>query len=84
MANSVILKLNYGSRSGEVFTTSRHSLDSLEVYNSIANTSKWVPFLPPSDVYVKSFLYPFYTLINSIAHTHTKEIPGIFGFELEI
>ena len=37
----------------------------LRVYNSIANTSKWVLFLPPSDVYVISFLYPFYTLINS-------------------
>ena len=37
------------------------------IYNSIANTSKWVLFLPPSDVYVKNFLYPFYTLINSIA-----------------
>ena len=34
------------------------------VYNSIANTSKGVLFLPPSDVYVRSFLYPFYTLIK--------------------
>ena len=34
------------------------------VYNSIANTSKEVLFLPPSDVYVRSFLYPFYTLIK--------------------
>ena len=39
------------------------------LYNYIAKTSKWVLFLPPSDVYVRSFLYPFYTLINSIAHT---------------
>ena len=30
----------------------------------IANTSKWVLFLPPSDVYVRSFLYLFYTLIK--------------------
>ena len=33
------------------------------VYNSIANTSKGVLFLPPSDVYVRSFLYLLYTLI---------------------
>ena len=29
LANSVVSKVNYGSRSGEVFTTSRHSFDSL-------------------------------------------------------
>ena len=34
------------------------------VYNSIANTGKGVLFLPPSDVYVRSFLYLFYTLIK--------------------
>ena len=34
------------------------------VYNSIANTSKWVLFLPPSDVYVRSFLYLLYTLLE--------------------
>ena len=34
------------------------------VYNSIVNTSKRVLFLPPSDVYVRSFLYPLYTLIK--------------------
>ena len=32
------------------------------VYNSIANTSKRVLFLPPSDVYVRSFLYLLYIL----------------------
>ena len=32
------------------------------VYNSIANTSKWVLFLPPSDVYVRGFLDLLYTL----------------------
>ena len=35
-----------------------------KVFNSIANTSKGVLFLPPSDVYVRSFLYLFYTLIK--------------------
>ena len=30
LANSVILKCKLGSRSGEVFTTSKYSLDSLE------------------------------------------------------
>ena len=34
------------------------------VYNSIANTSKGVLFLPPFDVYVRSFLYLLYTLIK--------------------
>ena len=34
------------------------------VYNSTDNTSKRVFFLPPSDVYVRSLLYPFYTLIK--------------------
>ena len=34
------------------------------VYNSIVNTSKGVLFLPPSDAYVRSFLYLLYTLIK--------------------
>ena len=34
------------------------------VYDSIANTSKGVLFLPPSDVYVRNFLYLFNTLIK--------------------
>ena len=34
------------------------------VYNSIANSSKGVLFLPPSDVYVRRFLYLLYTLIK--------------------
>ena len=34
------------------------------VYNSIANTSKGVLVLPPSDVYVRNFLYLLYTLIK--------------------
>ena len=34
------------------------------VYNSIANTGKGVLFLPPSDAYVRSFLYLLYTLIK--------------------
>ena len=47
------------------------------VYNSIANTSKGVLFLPPSDVYVRSFLYLLYTLIklyyiHTHTHTHTE------------
>ena len=35
-----------------------------KVYNSIANTNKGVFFLPPSDAYVRSFLYLLYTLIK--------------------
>ena len=34
------------------------------VYNSIANTSKGGTLLPPSDAYVRSFLYLLYTLIK--------------------
>ena len=34
------------------------------VYNSAANTSKGVLFLPPSDAYVRSFLCLLYTLIK--------------------
>ena len=34
------------------------------VYNSIANTGKGVLFVPPSDAYVRSFLYLLYTLIK--------------------
>ena len=34
------------------------------VYNFIANTSKWVLFLPPSDACVRSFLYLLYTLVK--------------------
>ena len=33
-------------------------------YNFIANTNKPVLFLPPSDAYVRSFLYLLYTLIK--------------------
>ena len=38
--------------------------DILWLYNFIVNTSKWVLFLPPSDAYVRSFLYLLYTLIK--------------------
>ena len=34
------------------------------VYNSIANTSKGVLFIAPSDVCVRNFLYHLYTLIK--------------------
>ena len=34
------------------------------LYNLIVNTSKRVLFLPPSDAYVRSFLYLLYTLIK--------------------
>ena len=35
------------------------------VYNFIVNTSKRALFLPPSDAYVRSFLYLLYTLIKN-------------------
>ena len=46
------------------------------VYNFIANTSKGGTLLPPSDAYVRSFLYLLYTLIKlyyTHTHTHKKE-----------
>ena len=48
------------------------------VYNSIVNASKGGTLLPPSDAYVRSFLYLLYTLIklyytHTDTHTHTKD-----------
>ena len=46
------------------------------VYNSTANTSKGGALLPPSDAYIRSFLYLIYTLIKLYyTHTHTHKIP---------
>ena len=39
-------------------------ITNYRVNNSMANTSKGVLFLPPSDAYVRSFLYILYTLIK--------------------
>ena len=54
------------------------------VYNSVVNTSKGVLFLPPSDAYVRSFLYLLYTSIKlyyTHTHTHTKRnIIAIIAF----
>ena len=38
--------------------------------NSIANSSNWILFLPPFDVYVRSFLHLLYILIK-LYYTHT-------------
>ena len=46
------------------------------VYNSIANASKRVLFLPPSDVYIRSFLYLLYTLIK-LYYTKALSDPGL-------
>ena len=35
-----------------------------QVYNALLKTSKGALFLSPSEVYVRSFLYPIYTLIK--------------------
>ena len=40
---------------------------------NIQKTKIGVLFLPPSDAYVKSFLYLLYTLLNFITHTQKKE-----------
>ena len=49
-----------------------------KVYNSFANSSEGVLFLPPSDVYVRRFLYPFYTLI-SLLHKSSEPSNLISG-----
>ena len=45
------------------------------VYNSIADTSKGVLFLPPSDLYVRSFLYLLYTLLHKSSE-QSSLVPG--------
>ena len=49
------------SRSDEVFTTSRQSLDYI---TSLLTLASRYSFCPPSDAYVRSFLYLLYTLIK--------------------
>ena len=50
----------------------------------MANTSKWVLFLPPPDAYVRSFLYLLYTLIKlyytNIKTNKTLYITNLFKF----
>ena len=46
------------------------------VYNFIANTSKGVLFLPPSEAYVRSFLYLLYTLMKL---SYTKALSLVSG-----
>ena len=48
------------------------------VYNSIANTSKEVLFLPPSDAYVRRFLYLVYTLLT-LLHESSERSSFISG-----
>ena len=42
------------------------------LYNLIINTSNRVLFLPPSDAYVRSFLYLLYTLVK-LYYTQKKK-----------
>ena len=46
-------------------------------YSFIADTSKRVLFLPPSDVYVRSFLYLLYILIK-LYYTKALSDPALF------
>ena len=46
------------------------------VYNSIANTSKGGTLLPPSDAYVRSFLYLLYTL-TKLYYTKALSDPAL-------
>ena len=46
--------------------------------NSIANSSNWILFLPPFDVYVRSFLHLLYILIKLYyTHTHREISQGV-------
>ena len=57
------------------------------VYNSIANTSKEVLFLPPSDAYVRRFLYLVYTLLTLLHESSERSSfisgPGLNSSPLE-
>ena len=71
LANPVSYNVNYGSVSSEVLWLWMspdirviQCNNKLKLYNSFANTSEGSLFLPPSYVYVRSFLYLFYTLIK--------------------
>ena len=69
--------VSYGSESGKTFTTLRHSFDLLlitnwKAYSSLAKTSEWGSLCPPSDVYVRSFLCPFFALIK-LCYTRVLE-----------
>ena len=46
------------------------------VYNSITNPSKGGTLLPPSDAYVRSFLYLLYTLIK-LYYTKALSSPAL-------
>ena len=55
----------------------------------MANTSKGVLFLPPSDAYVRSFLYLLYTLIKTLLHKSSERSslvsgPGLNSSPLEV
>ena len=51
------------------------------LYNFIANTSKQVLFLPPSDAYVRSFLYLLYTS-TKLLHKSSERSSLISGHRL--
>ena len=55
------------------------------LYNFIANTRTWVLFLPPSDAYVRSFLYLLYTLIKLYyTHTHKTILSSLYSVPLHV
>ena len=45
----------------------------------MANTSKGILFLPPSDAYVRSFLYLLYTLIKTLLHKSSERSSLVSG-----
>ena len=54
----------------------------MRVYNSIANASKGVLFVPPSDVYIRGFLYLCYTLIK-LYYTKLRVIKPCLWSQIE-
>ena len=59
-----------------------HCNNWLKVYNSIANTSKGVLFLSPSDIYVRSFLTQKLSLHTLIKLYYTKALSNQGSFLL--
>ena len=77
------IELCLGKGSGGTFTTLRYyfylfSAASWKVYNILLKLVRWVFFLPPSDVYVRSFPYPF-TLIKYLLYKALSDLNCIFG-----
>ena len=84
---SLVLNLSQDVRLGKgsdgTFTTLRYSFylfsaASWKVYNVLLKSVRWIFFLPPSDVHVRSFPYTS-TLIKSLLYQALSDWDCIFG-----